>query len=194
MASEMKLVEEANSTRAMHPMRFAMWLFIATIVMLFAALTSAYIVKRGAPGWSEIVLPQLFTVNTVVILLSSISMVWAVRAAKNNNVEMTKLALWITTILGLGFVVGQYLAYQEMITMNEYLTGGAVSHSFIYILSGAHVFHLIGGVFFLIIVLKSTYKRKVNANNLDQIEICATYWHFLDVLWLYLFVFLLLNK
>ena len=121
-------------------------------------------------------------------------MIWAVRAAKKDKLETVKLALSITTILGIAFVIGQLLAFREMVALKEHFTGGNVSHSFVYVLSGAHGLHLISGVVFLVIVLAATFKYKVHSKNMNQIEMCATYWHFLDVLWLYLFVFLLINK
>lgn len=178
----------------MHPQKFALWLFIVTVIMLFAAWTSAYIVKRGDIGWSEIVIPNLFYVNTVIIVLSSISMIWAVSEAKKDNFERLKLAISVTTILGIAFLVGQFLAYGEMIAMKEFFTGGNVSHSFIYVLSGAHALHVIGGVVFLLIVLMASFRSKVHSKNMVRIEMCATYWHFLDILWLYLFIFLILNR
>jgi len=194
MAADIRIVEEADKPIGMNPKKFALWLFMATVIMLFAAWTSAYIVKRGDIGWTEIIIPDLFWVNTVIIVCSSISMIWAVRAAKNDKLETVKLALSITTLLGIAFVIGQLLAFQEMVALKEHFTGGNVSHSFVYVLSGAHGLHLISGVVFLVIVLVSTFKYKVHSKNMNQIEMCATYWHFLDVLWLYLFVFLLINK
>ncbi len=194
MAADIKIVEEANQPIGMNPKKFALWLFMATVIMLFAAWTSAYIVKRGDIGWAEVIVPDQFWVNTVIILASSVTMIWAVRAARKDKLETVKLALSITTILGVAFVVGQFMAYNEMIRLGEHLTGGAVSHSFVYVLSGAHGVHLISGVVVLGIVLAATFKYKVHSKNMDLIEMCATYWHFLDVLWLYLFVFLLINK
>lgn len=194
MAPDIRIVEEANKPIGMNPKKFALWLFMATVIMLFAAWTSAYIVKRGDIGWTEIIVPIQFWVNTGIILASSLSMIWAVRAAKNDKLETVKLALSITTLLGIAFVIGQLLAFKEMIALKEHFTGGNVSHSFVYVLSGAHGLHLISGVVFLIIVMVSTFKYKVHSKNMNQIEMCATYWHFLDVLWLYLFVFLLINK
>jgi len=191
---EIKIVEEAKKPLSMNPKKFALWIFMATVVMLFGAWTSAFLVRRGAPGWSEIVVPSLFTVNTVIIVLSSATMVWAVRAAKRDNLEMVKVALSLTTVLGIAFVVGQYMAFGEMVTLKEHLTGGAVSHSFVYILSGAHGVHLIGGVIFLLVVLQGAFRYQVHAKNMDRLEMCAQYWHFLGVLWLYLFGFLLLYK
>ena len=194
MAADIRIVEEASKPIGMNPKKFALWLFMATVIMLFAAWTSAYIVKRGDIGWTEIIVPVQFWVNTGIILASSVSMIWAVRAARKDKLETVKLALSITTILGIAFVVGQLLAFREMVALKEHFTGGNVSHSFVYVLSGAHGLHLISGVVFLLIVMVSTFKYKVHSKNMNQIEMCATYWHFLGGLWLYLFVFLLLNR
>jgi cytochrome c oxidase subunit III len=193
MSSEFKIIEEAKKPLSMHPKKFALWLFIASVIMLFAAWTSAYIVKRGDIGWSEIILPGQFYINTAVIIFSSISMIWAVRAARQNSAERLKLAITVTTVLGIAFLIGQFLAYGEMVDLKQYLTGGNVSHSFIYVISGAHAAHVIGGVIYLIVVWISAYRGKVHSAAMTQIEMCATYWHFLGVLWVYLFVFLILN-
>jgi cytochrome c oxidase subunit III len=194
MASEIRIVEEAKKPLAMHPKKFALWLFIASIIMLFGAWTSAYIVKRGDAGWSEIVLPWHFWMNSVIIVLSSVSMILSVNAARRDNLEMVKVMVSLTTILGLGFLAGQILAYKELVQLNEYFTGGNVSHSFIYVLTGAHGLHLVGGVVYLVLVLVATFRYKVHSRNMTRIEMCATYWHFLGILWLYLFAFLLLNR
>jgi len=193
MSSEFKIIEEAKKPLSMHPKKFALWLFIASVIMLFAAWTSAYIVKRGDIGWSEIILPQQFYVNTVIIALSSVSMIWAVRAARQNSRDQLKVAITITMVLGLAFLAGQFLAYAEMVALKQFLTGGNVSHSFIYVISGAHAAHVIGGVFYLVIVFFSAYRNQVHSGAMTRIEMCATYWHFLGLLWLYLFVFLILN-
>jgi len=194
MAAEIKIVEEAKKPLAMNPKKFAMWLFIVTVCMLFAAWTSAYIVKRAEAGWAEIVLPNQFYVNSVIIVISSFTMFWAQWSARRDNLEMVKLALSITTALGISFLVGQWIAWQKLVTLQEHFSGGNVSHSFLYVLTGIHGLHIVGGVVFLIIVLISTFKYKVHSRNMTQIELCSTFWHFLGVLWLYLFVFLLLNK
>jgi len=194
MATEIKIVEEAKRPMAMHPLKFAMWLFIVTICMLFAAWTSAYLVKRAEPGWSEVQIPSIFWVNTVIIITSSMTMAWAQRSARRDNLEMVKMALGITAILGVSFLVGQWMAWGKLVQLNEYFVGGNVSHSFLYVLTGVHGAHILGGVIFLVIVLISAFKYKVHSKNMISIELCATFWHFLDVLWLYLFIFLLLNR
>jgi cytochrome c oxidase subunit III len=194
MTGDIKIVEEAKKPLAMNPKKFALWLFIASVIMLFGAWTSAYIVKRADAGWSEIVLPWHFWLNTGIIALSSITMFGATRAAKKDNLDLLKVMISITSILGIGFLAGQFLAYSELMSLNEYFTGGNVSHSFIYVLTGAHGLHVVSGVIFLLVVLASAFRSRVHSRNMNQIEMCATYWHFLGILWLYLFLFLFLNR
>lgn len=194
MATDIRIVEEAKKPLAMHPKKFALWLFIASVVMLFGAWTSAYIVKRGDAGWAEVVLPWHFWVNTALILASSVTMIGATYAARRDNSDLLKLMIAITSILGVAFLGGQILAYDELVALNEYFTGGNVSHSFIYVLTGAHGVHVVSGVVFLLIVLGAAFRNRIHSGNMNQIEMCATYWHFLGILWTYLFVFLILNK
>lgn len=197
MAAEFKIVEEAKKPLSMHPKKFAMWLFIVSVGMLFAALTSAYIVRQGEGNWMLFELPVLFKINTAVIIISSITMHWAYLAAKRDNLDMVKLALGITTALGIAFLVGQVLAWGQMIDNNVYFVNdraSAVSGSFVYVLSGLHGLHIVSGVIYLIIILVATFRFKVHSMNLAPIEMCTTYWHFLGGLWLYLFLFLLYNR
>jgi cytochrome c oxidase subunit III len=194
MAAELKIVEEAHKPLAMNPKKFALWLFIVTVIMLFGAWTSAYIVKRADTGWAEINLPWHFWLNTWIILASSITMYFATRAAKRNSPESLKVMMTLTVMLGVAFLVGQFLAFEELVALSQHFTGGNVSHSFIYVLTGAHGAHVVSGVIVLVITLVSAFRYKVHSRNMDGIEMCATYWHFLGILWLYLFVFLLLNR
>lgn len=193
MAAEFKIVEEAKKPMAMNPKKFAMWLFIMSVVMIFASMTSAYIVRHAEGNWLFFELPQLFWVNTGIILVSSITMHWAYLSAKRDSLESVKIATIITTILGVAFLVGQYLAWGDLVANKVHLVGNP-SGSFVYVISGLHGLHIVGGVVFLLILLNSTFKYKVHSKSLNQIEMCATYWHFLGGLWLYLFIFLLLNR
>ncbi len=194
MAAEMKIVEEAKKPLAMNPKKFGLWLFMVSVSMLFAAWTSAYLVRRGEGDWFLFELPQLFGVTSILIILSSISMMYASWAAKRDNLEGLKIGVILTFILGVGFLIGQWYAWADLIALNAHFTGGNVSGSFIYVLTGFHGLHIVSGLVFLIIVMVSTFKFKVHSKNLNQLQMCATYWHFLGGLWLYLFVFLLLNR
>ena len=192
MTSDFKLTEEPKKTLAMHPKKFALWLFIITVVMIFAALTSAYIVRQAEGNWLVFELPTSMWVTTGIILLSSITMHWAYLAAKKDELDQVKLAIGITTGLGVLFLIGQFYVWGVLVDSNVFFVGNP-SGSFLYVLSGLHGLHLVSGIIFLIIVLISSLKYKVHAKNLNQIQMCATYWHFLDGLWIYLFIFLLLN-
>jgi cytochrome c oxidase subunit 3 len=193
MSTEFKLIEEPKKPLSMNPKKFAMWLFIATVMMLFAALTSAYIVRRAEGNWVFFELPSLFYYTSVFIILSSITMQWAYFAAKRDNLEMVKVTVGVTSVLGIAFLIGQYFAWKELIKESIYLVGNP-SGSFIYLITGLHGLHIISAVIFLLIVLNSTFKYKIHSKNMTQMEMCTTYWHFLGGLWLYLFVFLLLNR
>ena len=194
MAADIRIVEEASKPRSMNPKKFALWLFLVSVMMLFGAWTSAYLVKRGEPGWAAFELPVEFWITTSIIILSSITMVWAQRSARKDDLEQTKLALGLTTALGVAFLAGQWLAWGKMVEMNYYFAGTNSSSSFIYVLTGFHGLHIISGIIVLVVVLVSAFRFKVHSKNMQKMELCSTYWHFLGGLWLYLFVFLLLNR
>lgn len=193
MAMDIRIIEEAKQQQSMHPKKFALWLFIVTVIMIFAALTSAYIVRQADGNWLMFDLPDLFFITTVVILVSSGTLHWAYLAVKNDNLETAKLAIGITTMLGIAFLAGQILAWNELVASNIYLVGNP-SGSFVYIISGLHGLHIISGVVFLLVVLVALFRYKIHSRNALRIEMCATYWHFLGGLWLYLFVFLLIYR
>ncbi|MDN5211122.1 cytochrome c oxidase subunit 3 [Fulvivirgaceae bacterium BMA12] len=179
---------------SMHPKKFALWLFIISVVMIFAAMTSAYIVRRGEGNWLDFSLPDIFWVNTIIIFLSSISMHIAYRAAKKDNLNTLRVAMVITTVLGAAFLIGQYLSWDQLKAQSVIFSDpGTPAGSFVYVFTGLHGFHLVTGLVFLVIVLIAAFRYKVHSRNMVQIEMCATYWHFLDGLWIYLFLFLLMN-
>ncbi len=193
MTSEFKIVEEPKKPISMHPKKFAMWLFLASVGMLFAAFTSAYIVRQAEGNWVYFELPRLFYLTTFIILASTVTMQWAYWSAKKDNLDRVKLLVTATSILGVVFLIGQVMAWRELVKISVYLVGNP-SGSFLYILTGLHGLHLVSGIVFLLIVLNATWRYKVHSKNLAQIEMCTTYWHFLGGLWVYLFVFLLLYR
>ena len=191
---ELKNAQVKSNTEimAMHPMKFALWLFIVSILMIFASLTSAYIVRQSEGNWSLYELPTSFLWNTITLLLSSVTMQLAYNAAKKDDLGKVKLFMVATALLSVGFLVGQFLSWGDLVAIDVYFVGNP-SGSFLYVLTGVHAFHLITGVVFILIMLISAYKFKVHSKNMVKMEMCTTYWHFLDGLWLYLYIFLLLN-
>lgn len=179
-----------EETLSMNPKKFILWLFIVSVVMLFASQTSAYLVRRAEGNWVEFDIPQIFWYSTIVLVISSLSMQWAYWSAKKDNFANLRTAISITFVLGLVFLWMQFEGWKELVAMNVYFVGNP-SGSFFYVFTGLHGFHLISGLIVLLVALVSAFRLKVHAKSLNQIEICATYWHFLDILWVYLFFFLL---
>src|SRR5690606_29143987 len=180
MESDVKIVEEAKKPRSMHPKKFAIWLFMASVMMVFAALTSAYIVRQAEGNWMVFDLPSLFWINTGIILVSSVTLHWGYISAKRDDLATVKLAVGITTILGVGFLVGQWFAWEQMVAANVYLVGdrpAAVSGSFVYVISGLHGLHIVSGIVFLLIVLVAAFRYEIHSKNLTRMEMCLTYWH-----------------
>ncbi|MFD3394963.1 cytochrome c oxidase subunit 3 [Aquirufa sp. OSTEICH-129V] len=192
MKTEQELLE-AQTPRSVNPKIFTMWLFIVSIVMLFAAFTSAYLVRKAEGNWVEFNLPDLFYYSTGVLIASSISMHAALIAAKKDQFNALRLSISITFVLGLLFLVMQYYGWSQLVEMNVYFVGNP-SGSFVYVFSGLHGLHLISGLVVLLVALVAAFRLKINAKALTQIKICSTYWHFLDALWVYLFLFLLINN
>jgi len=186
----LKVDKEPQATLSMDPMKFILWLFVVSIIMLFASQTSAYLVRRAEGNWLEFEMPRIFWYSTGVLLVSSLAMQTAYYAAKKDNFRLLKIAISITFVLGLTFLWMQFEGWKQLVAMNVYFVGNP-SGSFFYVFTGLHGFHIISGIIVLIYAWIAVFKQKVHSKNLRQIQICATYWHFLDLLWLYLFVFLL---
>ena len=187
---QLKVSKQPEQTLAMDPMKFILWLFLVSIIMLFASQTSAYLVRRAEGNWLEFEMPVIFWYSTGVLLISSLAMQWAYFAAKKDQFKQLRIAISITFVLGLAFLWMQFEGWKNLVDMNVYFVGNP-SGSFFYVFTGLHGFHIISGLIVLLFALRAVFKMKVHAKSLRQIQICATYWHFLDLLWLYLFVFLL---
>jgi cytochrome c oxidase subunit 3 len=191
--SDFRIVEEPKKPLSMHPKKFGLWVFLASVLMLFAALTSAYIVRQAEGDWVYFELPQIFYSTTVLILLSSVTMQWAYFAAKKNELTTVRNMVIATSVMGVLFLVGQVMGWGEMAKQGVHLVGNP-SGSFVIVLTLVHGLHLVSAIVFVLIVLAAAVKGRIRSGNLAQIEMCATYWHFLGGLWLYLFVFLLLTR
>lgn len=193
MAEDYKLVDTpVEQPLSMHPKKFALWLFIVTVVMIFAAFTSAHIVRQADGDWLIYDIPSMLWYTSGIILLSSVFMQWAYIAAKKDKLEQVKIALTVTTALGIVFLFGQLQAWDQLVDAGVFFVGNPAG-SFMYIFTGIHGVHLISGVIYLIYMLISSFRYKVHSKNMLNMEMSATWWHFLGGLWIYLFIFLLLN-
>jgi cytochrome c oxidase subunit 3 len=192
MESELKYIDIVEQPISMHPKKFALWLFLVTVLMEFAALTSAYIVRQAEGNWLEYELPEIFWITSGIVLLSSVSVQAAYFAAKKDNFLALRIWMALTVLLGIAFLVGQWYSWVALVDREVFFVGNPAG-SFLYVFTGLHAVHLISGVIFLIIVLISTFRYKVHSQALNTLEMATTYWHFLGGLWLYLFLFLLLN-
>jgi cytochrome c oxidase subunit 3 len=192
MEKELKYVDMVEQPISMHPKKFALWLFIVTVVMIFAAWTSAFIVRQAEGNWLDYDLPQVFWLTSGIVILSSISLHWAYISAKKDNFIQLRLGMSLAMILGVCFLVGQWFSWIALVESEVFFVGNPAG-SFLYVITGVHALHLISGLLFLIIVLISTFRYKVHSKAMDTMEMATTYWHFLGGLWIYLFMFLLLN-
>lgn len=194
MAAQVNNNEEPREQLAMHPKKFALWLFIVSIVMIFGGFTSAYIVRRAEGNWRVFDLPPVLLWSTIVLLISSVTMHWTLINARKDELQKIRLGVGLTLFLGLTFLVMQALGWEALGAMNVRFSFSNPSEPFLYILMGVHAFHLITGIIYLIIVLISAFQDRIHSKSIVQLEMCTTYWHFLDGLWLYLYIFLLIYR
>ena len=171
-----------------HPHKFALWVAIASIIMMFAGLTSAYIVKSGQANWQEVKTPTTFWYSTAVLIISSITMQASLRAIKQKAMSQYRLLLLVTLVLGIVFVVLQWIGFNWLWSNGVHFEG-AGEGQFLYIIFGLHALHVLGGIIALIVILAKQYFGKIRSYNITSAEVMSTYWHFVDVLWIYLLVF-----
>ncbi len=170
--------------------QLGLWLFLATVTMLFAAFTSAYLVRSTAPDWQTTPLPQVLWLNTVVLIASSIALEVGRSKRKKSILRTFKNWFLVTLLLGFGFLVGQLVAWKQLMDLGIFIPSNPHS-SFFYILTGLHGLHLFSGLIFLLYVfLRLKPALAERSAHRDLTGLCATYWHFLTALWLFIFVML----
>lgn len=174
-----------------NPKELLLWLFLGSVSMLFAGLTSAFIVAYGDKSWQLVTMPQNFMWSTIAIALSSGTMHMAYRSAKQNELGRVKIYLYSTLALGLLFLLFQVLGYQELTANGFFLVGENTNSSFVYLISGIHLAHIISAVLAVTSTLIKTYQYKIHSKSLLNIRMTGTYWHFLDIVWIYLYFFFL---
>jgi len=185
-------INSSNTNYKIHPKMFALYLSMGSMVMLFTALASALIVKKGDfKHWEPVVLPSLFLVSTILIVVSSVFIQLANNALNKDNFSTFKINAIITSLLSIVFVVFQYLGWEQLMDSNIMLNGNP-SGSYIYVISGFHGFHYVIGIFILLLILaltysKSTYKNTSNAKL--HFSMLTQYWHFIGLVWVFIYLF-----
>jgi cytochrome c oxidase subunit 3 len=180
------VIEQRNK---IHPHKFTLWVAMGSIIMMFAGLTSAYLVKSGQAGWHEVKTPSLFWYSTAVMVVSSITIQAALRSFKHRSMAAFRLLFAVTLILGLVFVFLQYEGFMWLWERGVHFEGSSGAGQFLYVIFGLHALHVLGGIVALLVLLLRQYFGRTRAYSALPIEIMSTYWHFVDVLWIYLFVF-----
>ncbi len=176
-----------------HPHKFTLWVGIGSIVMMFAGLTSAYIVKRNQSGWVSYELPIAFWYSTIVILLSSLTIHLSAKCFKERMMGKYRKWMAATMLLGVLFVVLQFIGFKEFWQMGMTLQAN-VSFSFLYVIVGLHGLHILGGVVALIVMSLKAFSKKTRNYSIVPVDLICTYWHFVDLLWLYLLIFLIMIR
>jgi cytochrome c oxidase subunit 3 len=168
-----------------------LWVSMISMVMFFAGLTSAYVISMKRDDWVTFDLPQAFYTSTVLIVLSSITLLLAQQFLKKDKRSLSLLLSVITLLLGIGFVWQQYVGFNQLKSIGLFFTGpeSTVSTSFIIGITFLHVIHLLAGIIVLLVVIYNHFKYKYKPKDLLGFELGAIFWHFVDVLWIYLFFF-----
>lgn len=182
-------LEEKNNRAKKNMLLFG----IIALIMSFAGWTSAFIISSKRDDWlKDFQLPNAFLISAIVILISSITMILAKNALKKDNKQLTTLWLLVTFILGAVFVFNQFVGFNQIVKSGYYFTGEAseVTISYIYLIAMVHILHVIVGLICLLVVIYNHFKQRYRPTKMLGFELATTFWHFVDILWLYLFLFL----
>ena len=181
---------DLGQRKKIHPHKFTLWVAIASILMMFAGLTSAFIVKSNLVGWRDIEMPKVFWGSTGVILVSSLTIQMALRSFRQREMKNYRMLIGATFILGIVFVALQWVGFTELWEQQK-ITFKVVSGAgqFLYVIFGLHALHVVGGVVVLIVLFSKAFLGSTKTYSSVPVEVAATYWHFVDILWIYLLIF-----
>ena len=184
-----------NKRNKIHAQKFALWAAMASISMMFAAFLSAYIVKQASGNWLEFTLPSTFFISTGLVLAISFTLHRSKKFLASGVLAGYKTSLTLAFLLAVGFVISQYLSWNALAEKGVDLKGN-VSGSFLYLITGIHVLHVLGGLVALIISLLYAYFYPIKNLSVKQqkFDLVVNYWHYVDGLWVVLFLFLLFYK
>lgn len=195
MATMMSIDE--HQARKARSQKLLLWFAMASMTMMFAGITSAFVVSKSREDWmKDFQFPSAFYFSTLAIILCSLAFHSAIKAIKNNNRSLVTGLLLGVLGLGIAFVVLQFIGFGQLIEQGYYFTGpeSNIATTFLYVIAVVHLAHLAGGFISLLIIIYNHFKQKYNSTQFLGIELGAMYWHFLDFLWICLFLFLYFFK
>lgn len=193
----MDLTQKSQKEKTDNAKKMMLWFGIVSLVMAFAGWTSAYIVSSSREDWLvDFDLPTAFFWSTLIIILSSITYFFAVYAAKKDKASHASIFLWLTLTLGITFIVLQFQGFSQLIGAGYYFTGATstITMSYIFLIAVVHIVHVVAGIISLLVVIYNQMRGKYSATEVVGMEIGATFWHFLDLLWVYLILFFYLYR
>lgn len=194
---EMEMTTDEHQSRTARSYKLLLLFAMISMTMMFAGLTSAFVVSKSRADWlKDFQLPTAFYFSTAVIISCSLTFHLAKKAIQKNNQNATTTFLLATLALGIGFVILQFVGFGQIVANGYYFTGAesSITTTFLYIVTVVHLAHLAGGLISLLIIIYNHFKQKYNSTQTLGIELGAMYWHFLDLLWVYLFLFLYFFK
>jgi cytochrome c oxidase subunit 3 len=185
-------IVSTQQKKKMHPHKFTLWVAIGSIVMMFAGLTSAYIVKSNKDGWTTAVVPEIFWISTAVILISSLTLQGALRSFRQREMNRYRIFIGVTLLLGVVFIMLQWMGFQNLWNEQHINFKGGGAGQFLYVIFGLHAIHVAAGVIALIVMFIKAFVGRIKLYSAVPVEVMATYWHFVGLLWIYLMVFFLI--
>ena len=188
----MDLTQGTERDKHVRARKMMLWFGIVSLIMGFAGWTSAYIVSSSREDWmTDFELPQAFLYSTIILVLSSVTYILAKKAIKNEKQKSCTQWLVITMLLGIGFILLQFQGFSEMIGQGYYFTGPTsnITMSYVFLIAAVHIAHVVAGLISLLVVLVNQLRGKYSVQDYLGLELGATFWHFLDLLWIYLILF-----
>ncbi len=193
----MDLTQGTQEEKYARSKKMMLWFGIISMIMSFAAWTSAFIVSSQREDWlKDFELPNAFFISVGIIITSSLTFILAKRALKQSNRNMVSVWLLITLALGIAFIYSQFEGFSQIIEAGYNFTGPTsnVTMSYIFLIAFVHILHIAVGLICVLVVIYNHFKQKYTSDKMLGFELAANFWHFVDILWLYLFLFLYFFK
>ncbi|MCM4162701.1 MULTISPECIES: cytochrome c oxidase subunit 3 [unclassified Arenibacter] len=189
----MDLTQGTGKEKNARAKKMMLWFGIVSLLMGFAGWTSAYIVSSSREDWiKDLALPSSFLGSTLVIIISSITYIMAKKAIRQDRTRQCTNWLLLTLVLGITFIILQFNGFSQMVANGYYFTGPTsnIKMSYVFLIAAVHIVHVVAGIISLLVVIANQLRNKYSPKEMLGLELGATFWHFLDILWVYLILFM----